>query len=398
MEFKKYKLKQIGTIITGCTPATKERDFYSSSDFLFVGPSDIKTSKYIYKTDKNISFEAYAKYKTRFIPKNSIMVDCIGSDMGNVAIASKECLTNQQINSICIIDNENFNFEYIYYVLSTMKSHFHTIGFNGSTMPIINKSLFENIEIKLPPKKVQDRIVNVLSHIDKKIELNNQINENLKKLSQELYKRWFIDFEFPNEEGNPYKSSGGEMIESELGDIPKGWELKKLGEIVNIKYGKNLPTKKLLTHGNDVYGGNGVIGKYNEIMYKEPQVLISCRGAASGKVMISGYNIFVTNNSLILETERKKYFYIKEMSLNKSYYEYVTGSAQPQITINNIKDISIINPKEEILLLFNKILSKIEDEYFSLILEKQSLEFLRDTLLPKLLNGKINLDSIEIGD
>ena len=179
MEYKKYKLKEIGKIVTGCTPKTKNEKYYASKDYLFIGPTDLKGCKYVRKSEKHISNIAYNDYSSRFIDSNSIMIDCIGSDMGNVALSTNKVLTNQQINSITEIDRDTFNVDYIYYVLSTMKNYFHQIGTNGSTMPIINKNMFEKIEIDIPPKYIQDKVVSILSSIDKKIELNNQINDNL---------------------------------------------------------------------------------------------------------------------------------------------------------------------------------------------------------------------------
>ena len=176
---KKVKLCEIGKIITGCTPLTKKEEYYSNNDFMFVGPSDIKSVMYVDSTEKHISTVAFNEYKNKFINENSIVVDCIGSDMGNVAIIKNKCLTNQQINAITNINCNDYNIKYIYYVLSTMKQYFHLIGTNGSTMPILNKTMFENVEIEVPEKEIQDKIANILSKLDDKIKLNNEINNNL---------------------------------------------------------------------------------------------------------------------------------------------------------------------------------------------------------------------------
>ena len=169
-----------------------------------------------------------------------------------------------------------------------------------------------------------------------------------------------------------------------------------LKEFCNIKYGKGLPTKNILSEGYPVYGGNGIIGFYKEKMYDESQVLVSCRGAASGKVIFTKPNCFVTNNSLILECDRKYYFYLKELSLLNPYYSYTTGSAQPQITIDNIKDIIVKVPSDAILKEYNNIAKQIQNKYFLNISQNETLEQLRDTLLPKLMSGEIDLDKIEI--
>jgi len=175
----KYKIKEIGTVVTGATPKTKNDNYYNSKDFLFIGPTDLKKEKYVIESEKHISKDAYNDYKSRFIEKDSIMIDCIGSDMGNVALSKNKVLTNQQINSITNINKNLFNIEYTYYLLSTMKKYFHQIGTNGSTMPIINKSMFEEIELELPDKSIQDKVVKILSKIDEKIELNVHTNNNL---------------------------------------------------------------------------------------------------------------------------------------------------------------------------------------------------------------------------
>lgn len=170
----------------------------------------------------------------------------------------------------------------------------------------------------------------------------------------------------------------------------------KLSEICIIKYGKNLPTKKIMPSGHPIYGGNGIIGYYNEKMYTRSQVLISCRGAASGKALFTKPNCFVTNNSLILECKDKYYYYLKEFSLLNNYYQYATGSAQPQITIENIKDIPIKIPNEKVLAKYNPVFSSIDSQYFKNIEQVETLTQLRDTLLPKLMNGEIDLENIEI--
>ena len=185
------------------------------------------------------------------------------------------------------------------------------------------------------------------------------------------------------------------LYEEFLKNLPAD-NIKKLGELCNIKYGKGLPTTRIEEEGYPVYGGNGIIGYYHEFMYDDSQVLISCRGAASGNVIVSKPKSFVTNNSLILECDRKYHHYLKQYSIDNYYYEYTTGSAQPQITIDNIKDIVLIVPSDELLGAFNKQMDSLELKFFSNLEEIEKLEQLRDTLLSKLMNGEIDLDNIEI--
>ena len=159
------KIKELGKVITGKTPSTKIEEFYDSNDCKFICPPDIKHQRYVISSDKYISDFAFIKPSSIRISKNSILIDCIGADLGNVALSNDWCLTNQQINSITNINESLANPLYLYYLFSTKKSFFHLIGQNGSTMPIINKTMFENIEISIHPLPIQQHIVNTISFL-----------------------------------------------------------------------------------------------------------------------------------------------------------------------------------------------------------------------------------------
>lgn len=289
------------------------------------------------------------------------------------------------------------NPKYVYYFLKTMNlKNFQT----GSSVPTLNRNHLDNIEVTIHEKNKQVQQIKVLDNIDKKIKLNRIIIANLEELSQTLFKRWFVDFEFPDENGNPYKSSGGEMIDSELGEIPLSWKVHKLNEIFKINYGKNLPTKKILNTGYPVFGGNGIIGYYSSYMYEKPKILISCRGAASGKIHISKEKSFVTNNSIVLNEKQENYFYyFKELYKYNDFKRYTTGSAQPQITIANIKDLMYLTPDTNIIDQFNSKISSLFNQKNNYEDENQNLTQLRDTLLPKLMSGEIEIpDDIEVNE
>ena len=142
-------------------------------------------------------------------------------------------------NDILVIrGNNKVNSKYLYYLLSTDDFFDYNVkGSKGTKMPRGDKEHIMNYEFNLPSLKEQKRIVDILTSLDDKIELNNQMNQTLEEIASLLYKRWFVDFEFPDDKGNPYKSSGGEMVDSELGMIPKGWEVKNLTEIAKFVNG-----------------------------------------------------------------------------------------------------------------------------------------------------------------
>ena len=155
----KYKLSELGIVVTGFTPSTKCPDYYCDDGYPFVTPAEIKHTRYCKKTARFLSKKTYSDFNKRFISPNSVLVDCIGSDMGNACLTKETCLTNQQINAITNIKSSIVLPEYLYYCLSIMKNYFHSIGMNGSTMPIISKSLFEEVEIDIPALSFQGHIV-----------------------------------------------------------------------------------------------------------------------------------------------------------------------------------------------------------------------------------------------
>ena len=302
--------------------------------------------------------------------KNDILISNIRPYFKKMIISDIESGCSSDILVIETI-SKDVNPKFLYYRLMADDFFDYVIlTSKGTKMPRGDKDAIMNFELILPNIRIQNKIVEILETIDKKIKLNNQINNNLYELEKALYKKYFKDLPADN--------------------------TKKLGELCNIKYGKGLPTKKIEKEGYPVYGGNGIIGYYHEFMYDDSQVLISCRGAASGNVIVSKPKSFVTNNSLILESDRKYHHYLKQYSLDNYYYEYTTGSAQPQITIDNIKDIVLIIPSDELLEAFNKQMDSLELKAFANLEELEKLKKLRDTLLPKLMNGEIDLENIEI--
>ena len=334
--------------------------------------------------------------ESKFLKKYDILVNSTGvGTLGRVAqIKNLDCKMTVDSHITIIRPKEEINPIFLGYNLFMNQKYIESLG-EGSTgqTELSRVRLGEVLKIKVPKLIEQKAIAKILSDLDEKIEINNKINENLEKIAQAIFKQWFVDFEFPNENGEPYKSSGGEMIESELGEIPKGWDIKNLNDIVEIKYGKNLPTKNLIDNGYPVFGGNGIIGYYSDYLYEKPQILIACRGAASGKVTTSLPFSYITNNSLVLENKEADVFYeyLKQYCLYRQFFDYKTGSAQPQITINNLINIKVIVPNREIIKIFSKIIRSIDKNILNSSMLIKRLINTRDNLLPKLMSGEIRV-------
>lgn len=239
------------------------------------------------------------------------------------------------------------------------------------------------VKVQKPDIKVQNKVASILSKYDTLIENNTKRIRILEKMAENLYKEWFVRFRFP----------GYEKVEMENG-LPKGWKVKRYEDELNVKYGKGLPTNRLTEDGFPVFGSNGQIGFYTSYMYDTPQILISCRGASSGVVNISLPKSFVTNNSLVCELTDKTesvFEYLKYYFLNTNLVQYQTGSAQPQITINNVVKLKMLVPSHEVQCAFSKKIRVIDKEVANLQNQNSLLARQRDLLLPRLMSGKLDI-------
>ena len=325
---------------------------------------------------------------------------------------------------------------YYYFFSSRLgKNTMDKIIEQGAGAAGIRGSDLAKLEVPYIEYSKQKEIADSLYSFDQKIQLNTQINQTLEQIAQALFKSWFVDFEpvrakaqalsdglnleqaelaamqaisgkTPEElttlsqaEPDRYaelaetaKAFPCEMVEIDGVEVPKGWKIQYLKDICNIVYGKNLPTTKLIKEGYPVFGGNGVIGYYDKFLYETPQTLVSCRGAASGKVLYSLPYSFVTNNSLVIEHEKSglSYFYIYETLKLQNLTELTSGSAQPQMTIANMASIQILIPSEKINEVYKKYVGTLYDKKYHNNIENETLAQTRDLLLPRLLSGDFN--------
>ena len=225
--------------------------------------------------------------------------------------------------------------------------------------------------IKLPPLPTQQKISAILSSLDNKIELNNKINTNLEQQTGALFKNWFVDFE-------PFD-----------GKMPEGWKVGKLSELINVKYGKD---HKKLNDGNyPVYGSGGIMRYVDKFLYDKESVLIPRKGTLN--------NVFYINDPFwsvdtMFYTEMKKeniakyvYFFVKGKDLNSMN----AGSAVPSMTTEILNAIEVVIPSDEYLEKFENIVSPMFKQIKQCIIENENLASIRDTLLPKLMNGEIKI-------
>lgn len=438
-DWKCYQLKNLGVIKTGKTPPSSCKDAFSNTGVPFVTPKDMNGVKTIFKTERYLSKIGLDSVKNYLVPKNSIAVSCIGSDMGKAYLLSEDSVTNQQINTLIV--NNNHNFEFIYYKLSIMQDYLKSIA-GGSATPILNKSHFSEIEIELPDLDTQNYFVEKLKYLDKKIQLNTQINKTLEQIAQALFKSWFVDFdpvrakvqalsdglsleqaelaamqaisgktpeeltalsqtqpERYAELAETAKAFPCEMVEVDGVEVPKGWKYCSFGDVSECFDSKRIPLSKQQREkrkGNiPYYGATSVMDYVDEAIFDDIYLLVGEDGSVLKEdgTPFTQYiwgKSWVNNHAHVLKgkngisTEHLMIF-IQQTNISA----YITGAVQLKLNQKNMNSIPFLKANNEINVFFAEYIESLYAKIRENLDENKILETARDLLLPKLLNGDI---------
>lgn len=252
----------------------------------------------------------------------------------------------------------------------------------GCAQPKLNQENLRNIEIELPSHI--DSIASILSSLDRKIELNNKINANLEEMAQAIFKNWFVDFE-------PFKD--GKFVDSELGMIPEGWKVGLLGELCNFKRGKNLLTKNAIDEGVPVVAGGLEPSCYHNIANTgAPVITVSGSGANAGFMRMYHVPVWASDCSFIDISCENFYFVYCFLKVNSKLLKHAqTGAVQPHVKPSDIHDFELVIPDKESIFDFQDKVKPFFDKIASIQKENSRLSLLRDTLLPRLMSGEIEI-------
>ena len=270
-------------------------------------------------------------------------------------------------------------------------------GAKGSKMPRGDKEQIMRYE--MPTLSIaEESIGKFIMDINRKIRLNEQINQNLEALAKQLYDYWFVQFDFPNEEGKPYKSSGGKMVWNEKlkRDIPEGWENTTLGDSCEMYQPQTIGTNELVSNGlYRVYGANGIVGRYDKYNHEESEIAMACRGNSCGVLNRTMPYSWITGNAMVIRMRNNDCCneFIKQALPYMNIAGAITGSGQPQLTRENLSAVSCIKPMKTILQAFSNKVTPIVSFQLQLTLENEELIKQRDELLPLLMNGQVSLNS-----
>ena len=394
-------LSDLVDVIGGGTPKTTEESYWNGSIPWLSVKDFCGDKKYVYNTEKSITEEGLNNSSTKLLHKDNIIISARGT-VGELAMIPYDMAFNQSCFGLIAKGNNDPHF--VYYLLKdkvrSLKSQTQ-----GSVFDTITKATFDRIECADYSEEDQRRIASILSSLDRKIELNNKINADLEEMAQAIFKNWFVDFE-------PFKD--GKFVNSELGMIPEGWKVGRLDEIADI-VGGSTPSKakpeyytqkgiawltpKDLSNHPAVYSSRGEIDitqeGYNSISTKlmpKGTVLFTSR-APIGYISIAQNDICTNQGfkSLVPKKAGTCFLYCFLKYVTPEIENKSTGSTFKEASGSLMKSLQVLMPEQKVFEDFETIVSPLFARIESLEKESSRLSLLRDTLLPRLMSGEIEV-------
>lgn len=380
-EWLKTSLIDIVELIGGGTPKTSKAEYWGGN-INWLSVKDFNNeNRYVYSTEKTITEEGLNNSSTKLLRKDDIIISARGT-VGELAMIPFPMAFNQSCYGIRAKDGINSTFLYylIKHSIRKLKSMTH-----GSVFDTITRDTFANIEVAIPDIETQQRIAKMLADIDDKVENNQRINNNLEQQAQAIFKSWFIDFE-------PFSNRK-----------PSEWSVSTLGNVSIMGAGGDKP-QNVSPIKTDLYeypiysnglSNEGLYGFTDKPKISEESVTVSARGTI-GFVCLRHipYVPIVRLVTLIPKTEiisaKYLYLWLKQLHITG------TGTTQQQLTVPDFQKTEILVPSQEIVTLFTATVEPIFEKIWFNQNENEKLSSLRDTLLPKLMTGELDVSDTEI--
>lgn len=391
MNFKEYKISDLCDVKIGRTPPTSQREWFNpeKDSIDWVSIKDMgECNKYLYNTCKTLSNTAIERFNIPIVEPWRVLLS-FKLTIGKVAITTKKCLTNEAIAQFIIKEKNTLDNDFLYYYL--INYNFEQLGNTSSIATAINSKIIKMMPIRIPDFSTQKKIAKILSSLDDKIELNNRINKNLEEQAQALFKSWFVDFE-------PFG-----------GVIPSDWEKGVLSDIADITMGQspngssyNEEGKgKVFFQGRAEFGNRfptvRLFTTEPKRMAKKNDTLMSVR-APVGDINVAHQDCCIGRGLAAIHSKTKcQSFVLYTMFSLKDKMEVFNGEGTVFGSINrdSLNNISILIPSEEKINEFERIVAPIDSLIRNNYDEICFLQNIRDTLLPKLMSGEIDVDNIQ---
>ena len=395
-EWIECKISDIGTVVGGATPSTKKPENYENGTIAWITPKDLSTfsGRYIQHGERNITEAGLRSCSTQLLPKNTVLFSS-RAPIGYVAIAANDVCTNQGFKSV--IPNENTNPLFLYYLLKYNKDKIEGMG-SGTTFKEVSGNTMKNIVVSVPiDKKVQERISSMLGSIDDKIEENERINNNLEEQMQALFNEFLSSNEFDNlttvEKIVLTANTGADAIQkAPIVDYDTGIRCIRVGDMTNSRSFYEWGFTKVTDE---------VFRRYQ--LHKDDIVVTRTASLGLNAIISEDLSAVYNNGVIRLTVDKSKMLplYLYRQFQTEDFANYIARiesetSVRPNMKINYLLKYEIVLPhiakQSELIELLTPMLNKQNN----IISENKQLESLRDTLLPKLMSGELDVSNIEL--
>jgi type I restriction enzyme S subunit len=423
--------KYCSKIGSGATPKGGSSVYLDNGEIALIRSQNIYNEGFRSEGLVYITPEAAQKLKNVIIEQNDILINITGDSVARVCLAPNEHLparVNQHV-AIIRVDPKEFDHRYLRYYLTSLKmqNYLLTIASSGATRNALTKLMLESLMVSKPPLQIQREIGDVLEQLENKIQLNTQTNQTLEAMAQAIFKSWFVDFDPVKAKMNGEQPIGmdevtaalfpDKLVESEQGLIPDGWDITSIKDFGDVICGKT-PSKK----NADFYGGDVPFIKipdtHGKVFITETTDTLTQAGDASQpKKRIPEYSICVsciatvgqvfittkpshTNQQInsVIPSDKSSLYYLLFMfkGLHKHFHDLASGgSATLNMNTSTFSKVALVRPTVNLLEAFHKMVGGLMEKMLVNQLENSTLSELRDTLLPKLLSGEIELGQTE---
>lgn len=382
MELKRYKLGEIGEIRMCKRILKEETNSVGGVPFFKIGTFGGQADVFITK-------EKFEEYKNAYSypKKGDVLISAAGTIGRTVVFDGKDAYF--QDSNIVWIENDESKVlnEYLFYCYKNIR---WTTSVGSTILRLYNDDI-RNTDIIVPPLSDQKKIASVLSALDDKIALNKKMNQKLEAMAKRLYDYWFVQYDFPDKNGHPYKTTGGPMTYNPTlkREIPEGWEVKTIGDYLKIGNGRD--HSKLADGPYPVYGSGGLMRYVAEYLHDGETVLFPRKGTLNN-VMYRNEPLWTVDTmfytSVLVPHSALFVFYSAKMF---DFERLNTGTGVPSMTSDIIKKLPIISPDRQTLEQFDKTVAKLYNQIHHNEKEISHLTKLRDKLLPLLMNGQVEV-------
>ena len=371
-------------IFSGGTPLTTKKEYWDG-DIHWLSSGETR-SRYIVKTEKTITQAGVDNSSTRKALTGDIVVASAGQGLTRGQVSF--CLIDTYINQSLIAIRtkvENISPLFLYYSLLSRYEELRSVSDASSTRGSLTCRIIESLPLRYPAYESQIIIAAILSAYDDLIENNLRRIKILEEMAQNLYREWFVNFRFPGHENTRF-------VDSPLGQIPEGWEVKKLKDVLELKYGKALKKADRLGGDVPVYGSSGVVGFHNNYLVQGPGIIVGRKGNV-GSIFWSDENFYPIDTAYFVSSMLPLRFLYYELQ-NKNFIN--NDAAVPGLNRNQAYSLELVVPTDDVLPKFCRIVDNIERQASILKKKNDILCQTRDFLLPKLISGELDISDIEI--